>query len=392
MKDIKQLIQNFLPRLVEIRRDIHAHPELAFKEVETAKKVVALLSELGGWDVKPQVAKTGVVATLGANKSGPCVALRADMDALAIPEQTGKPYASKHDGVMHACGHDGHTTCLLGAAMVLSEIQDELTGPVRLLFQPAEEGHGGGKLMCEEGALDGVSAIFGLHCWPGTDRGNVALARGPAMASANEFTIVVKGKGGHAAFPHQTVDPVLVAAHIITALQSICSRNTNPLDSSVVTVAQLNAGTAHNVIPDSVVLNGTFRSLKPETLQMLYERIPLIASKTAEAFGAAAETEIVEGYPVLVNEQKAGEYLAAVAKDTVGSERFQDNEDPVMGAEDFAFYCQNIPGAFWWLGMTPQGEESISVHTPRFDFDDEIIPTAVEMHVEVARRFSAGWS
>ncbi|MCB0344861.1 MAG: amidohydrolase [Bdellovibrionales bacterium] len=392
MSNVKKLIEKHLPRIIEIRRDIHSHPELAFEEVETSKKVVSVLSELGGWDIQPGVAKTGVVAILGADKPGPCVGLRADMDALPIYEETKKPYASKRPGVMHACGHDGHTACLLGAAMVLTEIKDELSGPVRLLFQPAEEGHGGGKLMCEEGALENVSAIFGLHCWPGTDRGNVALARGPAMASSNAFTITVKGKGGHAAFPHQTIDPVLVSAHIITALQSICSRSTNPLDSSVVTVAQVNAGTAHNVIPDEVVMKGTFRSLKLETLKMLFERVPLIASKTAEAFGASAETEIFDGYPVLVNDIKASNYLAGIVQDTVGSGRFQDNEDPVMGAEDFSFYCQNIPGAFWWLGMTPQGQEPISVHTPRFDFDDEIIPTAVELHVEVARRFAAGWS
>lgn len=390
MRDISPIIERLTPKLVELRRSIHAYPELGFEEVETSKKVVNILRELPGFEVRAPVAKTGVVATLGSDKNGACVALRADMDCLPIQEQTGKAYASTRPGLMHACGHDGHTTCLLGAAMVLSEIRDELAGPVRLLFQPAEEGFGGARVMCDEGALDGVDAIFGLHCWPGLERGKLALARGPAMASANEFTITVEGKGGHAAFPHNTVDPVVVSAHIVLALQSICSRNVDPLDSAVVTVAQVRAGTAHNVIPDRVELNGTFRSLRPETLSMLYERIPLIAEKTAESFGARAKTEILDGYPVLVNSEQACEYLAKVARDALGDERVLIGEPPVMGAEDFAFYCQQVPGAFWWLGMTASGQETVSVHTPRFDFDDEIIPTAVRMHVESARRFS-GW-
>jgi amidohydrolase len=267
MKDIRPLIQEILPSLVQLRHELHAEPELGFEEVNTSRRVLEKLKSVPGVEIRTGVAKTGIVATLGSEKKGPCVALRAEMDALPIEEATGKPYASKVPGKMHACGHDGHTTCAVGAFLVLSKIQDELKGPVKFVFQPSEESVGGARVMCEEGCLENpkVDAIFGLHGYPiaGNLRlGEVALARGPAMAGSRGFTIEVKGKGGHAAAPHLCIDPVYIGAQIVNAVQSMVSRSTNPLESMVVSVTRFVAGTARNIIPETALLEGTLRALK----------------------------------------------------------------------------------------------------------------------------------
>jgi amidohydrolase len=253
MLDFSHLVDAIVPGVVGLRREIHAHPELGFEETQTARRVVDQLSPLGTLDIQTGVAGTGVVAVLNGSKPGPCVGLRADMDALPLQEQSDVSYASTVAGKMHACGHDGHTACLVGAAKVLSQVADALPGKVKFIFQPAEEGGGGGRLMCEQGVLDGpkVEAVFAMHGWPAVDFGHVGVREGPFMASADFWEVTIRGRGGHAGYPHRAVDPIVAASHVVLALQTIAARETNPLDSVVVTVARLTAGSAMNVIPDT---------------------------------------------------------------------------------------------------------------------------------------------
>lgn len=388
MRELKPLITPMLPELIELRHELHRHPELAYEEVETAARIVASLESVPGLDLTTGVAGTGVVATLGADRPGPCVALRADMDALPMEETGDHAHRSTIPGKMHACGHDGHVTCLVGAARVLAQLTDELEGPVKFLFQPAEEGGGGGKKMCDEGVLEDppVRAIFGLHGWPGLPQGQIGVRRGAFLASSDRLRITVNGTGAHAAFPHQGVDTVLVAAHIIVALQSIVSRNTDPLDSAVVTVAQVHGGTADNIIPGQVVLRGTVRTLNSQTREFTFERIRQLAVDTARAFGAAADVVIDDGYPVLENDPMATDYVERVAAGTVTPVTI----DPVMGGEDFAFYSQRVPASFFALGVRPHDRDSYpSLHQPDYDFHDGALASGVTLHVELARRF---WS
>ncbi|MEE2659486.1 MAG: M20 family metallopeptidase [Candidatus Latescibacterota bacterium] len=388
MESIDQLIDYELPGLVELRHQLHKHPELAYEETETARRVVEQLQNLPGMELQTGVAETGVVATLGADRDGPCVALRADMDALPIEEITSRPYRSKVPGKMHACGHDGHVTCLVGAARVLSQLAD-LAGPVRFVFQPAEEGGAGGRRMCEEGVLEDpeVVAIFALHGWPDLEQGQVGLRPGVLLASSDRLTIQVRGGGGHAAFPQHTVDPVLTASHIVVALQSLVSRNTDPLDSVVVTVAQIHGGTADNIIPGEVSLRGTVRTLSSETRNSTFERIRLVSAQTAAAYGAEADVVIDDGYPMLENDADATTYMDSI----VGRCGFDAVPiTPVMGGEDFAFYSQQIPASMVALGVRPAGQEFYpQLHQPDYEFPDEAIAAGVRLHVETARRF---WS
>ncbi|MEC8931839.1 MAG: M20 family metallopeptidase, partial [Candidatus Latescibacterota bacterium] len=305
MTNVEDLIQNHMADLICLRHEIHQNPELGYQEHGTAKRVVAALDGIEGLDIRTGVAETGVVVTLGADRPGPMVALRADMDALAIQETSGLPYASATDGKMHACGHDGHTTCLVGAVRVLSVIRDELAGPVRFVFQPAEEGGGGGGRMCDEGVLDGVKAIFGLHGWPYLPQGELGVRSGPFLASSDRFRIVVDGQGAHAAFPHQGVDPIPIAAQIVLGLQTIASRQTDPLDAVVVTVAQIHGGTADNIIPAQIELRGTLRSLQAGTQRSAMDQIERIATQIAAAHQARAQVTITEGTPVLANDRIA---------------------------------------------------------------------------------------
>lgn len=388
MQDLDPLIKPLLPELVALRHELHQHPELAYEEHQTAARIVDQLQHLPGIELRTGVAGTGVVATLGAERPGPCVALRADMDALPMEEIGDHGHRSTVPGKMHACGHDGHVTCLVGAARVLAQLGDELEGPVKFLFQPAEEGGAGGLKMCEEGVLESptVAAIFGLHGWPELTQGQIGVRNGGFLASADRLQIKVRGVGAHAAYPHQGIDTVLVAAHIIVALQSIAARNTEPLDSVVVTVAQIHGGTADNIIPAEVQLSGTIRTLNSETRRLTMERVRRVATDTARAFGATAEVRIDEGYPVLENDSEATDYVRRVAE---GADGVVPTEiSPVMGAEDFAFYAQRVPASFFTLGMRPAGQDSYpTLHQPNFDFHDDIIVAGVTMHVELARRF-----
>lgn len=387
MTNVEDLIQNHMADLICLRHEIHQNPELGYQEHGTAKRVVAALDGIEGLDIRTGVAETGVVVTLGADRPGPMVALRADMDALAIQETSGLPYASATDGKMHACGHDGHTTCLVGAVRVLSAIRDELAGPVRFVFQPAEEGGGGGGRMCDEGVLDGVKAIFGLHGWPYLPQGELGVRSGPFLASSDRFRIVVDGQGAHAAFPHQGVDPIPIAAQIVLGLQTIASRQTDPLDAVVVTVAQIHGGTADNIIPAQIELRGTLRSLQAGTRRSAMDQIERIATQIAAAHQARAQVTITEGTPVLANDRIAagfGQQVASTASLT------PVDIDPVMGGEDFAFYAERIPAAFFALGVRPPDRDSYpALHQPDYDFPDAAIATGVAMHVQLARRF---WS
>lgn len=379
--------------LVSIRRDLHAHPELGYQEQRTSRIVQSFLSNLGIQTVGNLARGTGVIGYLPATtnpETAKTIALRADMDALPIVEETGLEYASQNPGKMHACGHDGHTTILLGTAERLAATAERPHNVV-FVFQPAEEGGAGAKAMCEDGALDGsllgkkVDMMFGLHGNPDLLVGQVATRTGPMMASADQFEVVVKGKGGHAAFPHETIDPIVVSAHILTALQTVVSRNIGPLDSAVVTIGSLHAGSAHNVISESAHMDGTMRALTDEARAKQIERINSICENVARGLGASAEVTWYEGYPVTVNDPVATATLRKTLSGVEAVEILEAEVPPVMGAEDFSFYGHHVPACFYWLGISSPNEEPLpNLHSPRFDFNDRAIGTGIEAMVSLA--------
>lgn len=380
-----------LPEIVEIRHDLHAHPELGYQEVRTSGVVQRELTNLGVKNVPGLAGGTGVLAHLPSTvPNARTIALRADMDALPIVEKTGVPYKSTHEGRMHACGHDGHTSILLGVARVLSKL-DERPNNVLLLFQPAEEGGGGGKKMVDDGALAGTvlgsraDMIFGLHGYPGIRVGQIATRVGAMMASADGFEILVTGKGGHAAMPHTGVDPVVVASHIVTALQTIASRNLNPLDSVVVTIGKIAAGTASNIIPDTALLVGTLRTLNEATRRLAMGRIDAIASGVAGALGAKAELSFNYGYPVTCNDASAVRRLRETLAPVFERALIPEEVEPVMGAEDFSFYGAECPACFYWLGLLGEQQEQYpNLHAPEFDFNDHALPVGMRAMCELA--------
>ena len=397
MIDIKPMIQDILPDVISLRQDIHACPEPGYKELETSRKILERLEGISGIHIRKEVAETGIVATLGREKIGPCVALRADMDCLSLQEETDKPHASQRPGLMHACGHDGHTACLVGAALVLGGIQDELEGPVKFIFQPAEEGGAGGLRMCREGALEEprVDAIYGLHCHPGPDLelGEIAVCNGPAMAACGIFEINIEGKGGHAAFPHACVDPIYIGMQMGNAFQSIVSRMTDPLDSVVVSITKFHGGTALNIIPERASIEGSIRALKDELLHKTMNDIENQATQIARAFGAEVEVTTKEVYPALINHDKTNGILNEVVRLTGKTAALKKNYPPMLGGEDFAYYTQQVPGTFWFLATRPPGEQDYPFnHNPKFDFNDDALETGIEMHCETARRFASLWS
>ncbi|MFQ5422842.1 MAG: M20 family metallopeptidase [Phycisphaerae bacterium] len=387
---LEQIIEQVLPAATALRHDLHAHPELSFEEHATARRIVERLEPLGNLEIRTGIAGTGVVATLNAGRSGRCVALRAELDALPIEEENDVAYKSTHAGKMHACGHDGHMSCLVGAATVLSQVADALPGIVKFIFQPAEEGGGGGRRMIEAGVLEEpkVDAIFALHGWPLMPLGTVGVRPGPSLASTNPWRITVRGVGSHAAYPHKGIDPIVAAAHVVTALQTIASRSTNPLESVVVTVGQFLAGTAENIIPRTARLVGTLRTLDPQVREKAVSLIKQIATATASAFGAEAECDIREGYPVLINDAAMAGFVERVARDVVGADHVDGNVAPSMGGEDFAYYAEQIPAAFWRLGVRSGDPASQpGLHQPTYDFPDAAIAHGIRMHCELARRF-----
>ncbi|HEA7530349.1 TPA: amidohydrolase [Escherichia coli] len=371
---IEHYIRGFEEELREIRHQIHGNPELGLQEFKTSALVAEKLRQWG-YEVEQGLATTGVVATLKVGDGEKSIGLRADMDALPIYENSGKPWASKHPGLMHACGHDGHTTILLGAARYFAETR-RFNGTLRLIFQPAEEMINGGEIMVKEGLFDRFpcDVIFGMHNMPGLPVGKFFFQPGALMASMDQFHITVRGCGGHGAIPHKAIDPVLVAAHITTALQSIVSRNVDPLEAAVITVGSIVAGEAANVIPDSAEMKISVRSLS----QLLLTRIPALAQAQAASFGATAEVTHVNGTPVLVNDEEMARFAWQVACKTFGEDRAEFGIKPLMGSEDFSFMLEAQPkGGFLLFGNGDVGEGSCMVHNPGYDFNDaSLVPAS----------------
>jgi hippurate hydrolase len=365
------------------RRHLHAHPELSLHENETAAFVCARLAELG----IPHVAGVGghgVVATLSRGQSNRSVGLRADMDALPITETNGLPHASKKAGVMHACGHDGHTASLLGAAALLAREQD-WSGTVHFVFQPAEEGYGGARAMLDAGLLQRfpMECMFGYHNWPGLAAGTVAVHDGPVMAGGARLEITLEGHAGHAAMPHQTRDPMLAAGHLLVALQSVVSRNIDPLESAVVSICMVDGGVASNQIPSRVILRGTCRAFRPEVRAEVDAAIRRVTEGIAATFGVRAEIDLPPGLPATVN-HKAEAELAAAACGEVGIPVRRDLK-PAMTGEDFAWFLRERPGAFVWIGNGP-AEPGRELHSPNYDYNDAILPNAAGFLAAVAKR------
>jgi hippurate hydrolase len=364
------------------RRHLHQTPELNYDVFKTAAFVAERLREFGCDEVVPGIGRTGVVGIIrGSLGPGRAVGLRADMDALPINEQSGKPYASTIPGKMHACGHDGHTAMLLGAAKYLAETRN-FAGSVAVIFQPAEEGGAGGLAMVEDGMMDrfGIERVFGMHNMPGLPVGQFAIRPGPIMAATAEFTITVKGRGGHAAMPHRAIDPIVVGSQIVTAFQTIASRNTDAVESVVVTVTKFHGGDAYNVIPEKVELAGTVRTLKKEVAAMARERIHAICDGIAAAYGATIHVDYDANYPVTFNHADETVFAGDVAAAIAGDGQVQRAMQPVMGGEDFSYMLESRPGAFIFIG----NGDSANLHHEAYDFNDEVIPHGMSYWVRLA--------
>ena len=370
---------DLLPEITAWRRDFHQHPELLFDVHRTAQIVADKLREFGADEVVEGIGQTGVVAIIngktassGKASSDKVIGLRADMDALPIHETSGVPHASETDGKMHACGHDGHTAMLLGAAKYLCETRN-FDGRVAVIFQPAEEGGGGGEQMVNDGMMDrfGISEVYGMHNWPGLDVGKFAIRSGPLMAAADQFDIVITGKGGHAAAPHRGIDATVIAAQLTVALQSIVSRNVDPLENAVISVTSFNTDTvSYNVIPQTVSMKGTVRTLSSEVRDGIKDRMETLIEHTSKSLGGSATFDYHYGYPVTVNSDQQTGFATDIAKKVSGESSVNDDTAPVMGAEDFSYMLQARPGAFIFMG---NGDTAL-LHHPSYDFNDEAIP------------------
>jgi amidohydrolase len=364
------------------RRHLHTIPEILYDVHQTAAFVEERLREFGCDEVRPGIGRTGVVAIIkGRLGDGPTIGLRADMDALPLDEITGKPYASRTPGKMHACGHDGHTAMLLGAAKYLAETRN-FAGSVAVIFQPAEEGGAGGKAMVEDGMMDtfGIARVFGMHNMPGLPVGQFAIRPGPIMAATAEFTIAVKGRGGHAAMPHGTIDPIVIASQIVLALQTIASRSIDPIDSIVVSVTKFHAGDAYNVIPQSAQIAGTIRTLRNEVGEKSRERMRAICEGIAAAHGATVDVDIDVNYPVTHNNPEETIFVSGIAQSVAGDNNVHTAINPVMGGEDFSYMLESRPGAFIFAG----NGDTANLHNPAYDFNDELIPHGVSYWVKLA--------
>jgi hippurate hydrolase len=377
--DIAARIDEF----VEIRRDLHRHPELAFKETRTSGIIARLLAEWG-YEVTTGIGKTGVIATLRRGNGSKALAIRADFDALPIKEETGLSYASENAEVMHACGHDGHTTILLAAARRLAD-SGVFHGALHLVFQPAEEIGAGASALIKDGLFERfpVDTIYGLHNWPNVPTGQFGFVTGPAMASVDRASVRIRGKGGHGAAPHEAVDPVVAAAHVVTALQTVVSRNVDPLDVGVVTVAAIHGGEASNVIPEWVDLKLTTRSFRPEIRSLLQTRIPALIRAQAESFGAEADVDYQLGFPSVVNHAAETQLVAEVARETFGEAAIARDFRPRTASEDFAFYLEKRPGSFVFVG----NGDGPTLHSASYNFNDDILGPAATLWVRLAERF-----
>ena len=369
--------------IVSTRRDIHQHPELAFDEHRTSKLVAERLESFG-IEIQTGVGKTGVVGTLKGKNDGKTIAFRADMDALPIQETSDISYKSINAGIMHACGHDGHTAMLLGTAEVLSKQADKLNGTLKFFFQPAEEGQGGARFMIDDGALEGVDEVYGIHLWNYQKYGTIGVKSGPIMAAADIFEITVHGKGGHGAAPQGTKDAVLIAAHLIQTLQTIVSRNTNPIESTVVTVGQINGGYNFNIIADKVTLRGTTRAYTEDNRQLIKKRMKEIIAGTEKTFGTKIELDYEDGYPPTVNDPTAADNLLNAAQKIVGDGAGHPYLS--MGAEDFSYFLQKVPGCYFLVGSAPEGREPLSIphHCSHFDIDERALLVGSSVYLQLA--------
>ncbi len=394
MKLIESILAD-VPAITAIRRDIHAHPELCCQEERTAE-VVAQALQSWGIEVHRGLGTTGVVGTIRHGSSSRSIGLRADMDALPMTEHNRVPHASVHPGKMHACGHDGHTAMLLAAAKHLSQHRN-FDGTVHFVFQPAEEGGGGAREMIKDGLFEKfpVQAMFGMHNWPGMKAGQFAVCDGPMMASSNEFHIKIIGKGSHAALPHNGIDPVPVACQMAQAFQTIITRNKRPIDAAVISVTMIHAGEATNVVPDHAVVQGTVRTFTIEMLDMIERRMQEISQHTAAAFGATVEFQFKRNYPPTINHKAEVAVLREVMKDVVGEENTLVFE-PTMGAEDFSYFLQEVPGAYFMIGngdgnhrTAGHGLGPCTLHNPNYDFNDELIGPGGSLWVRLVERWLA---
>ncbi len=389
LSQIRLAIQALQPELVEWRRRLHQRPELGFQEQRTAEFITKKLQE---WEIDHQIgiAKTGIVATIASNRPGPVLAIRADMDALPIQEENDVPYRSLHDGIMHACGHDGHTAIALGTAYYLAQHRDDFAGTVKMIFQPAEEGPGGAKPMVEEGVLKNpdVEAIIGLHLWNNLPLGTVGVRSGALMAAVECFHCTILGRGGHGAMPHQTVDSIVVSAQIVNALQTIVARNVDPIDSAVVTVGELHAGTAHNVIADTARISGTVRYFNPKMEGYFGKRIEQVIAGICQSQGASYELEYCRLYPPVINDANMAELVRSVALEVVETPAGIVPECQTMGGEDMSFFLEAVPGCYFFLGSAnPAKDLAYPHHHPRFDFDETALGMGVEIFVRCVEKF-----
>ncbi|WP_392338510.1 M20 aminoacylase family protein [Loktanella salsilacus] len=380
---VKNRFAELLPDITAIRRDLHEHPEILFETHRTAKVVADHLTAIGCEEVVTGIGRTGVVGVIKGktDTKGRVIGLRADMDALPILEATGLPYASKTPGAMHACGHDGHTAMLMGAAQYLAETRN-FDGTVVVIFQPAEEGGAGGKEMCDDGMMDrwNIDEVYGMHNWPGMPLGTFGIRTGAFFAATDQFEITVEGKGGHAAKPQETIDSTLIASHVVVALQSIASRNADPTDQVVVSVTSIESSSkAFNVIAQRVMLKGTVRTMSKDMRALAETRLKALAEGTASAFGAKADVNYIKGYPVMVNSPEQTEFAADIARSVSGD----CTEAPlVMGGEDFAFMLEERPGAYILVG----NGDGASVHHPEYNFNDDVIPAGCSWWAEIVEK------
>lgn len=382
--DLKSRIDKLSSEFVGWRRHLHAHPELAFEEKVTAAFIAAKLRDFG-LEVHEGIGGTGVVGLLRRG-NGPMVGLRADIDALPIVEATGLAYASQTEGKMHACGHDGHTAMLLGAARVLTEMPPE-NGSVAFIFQPAEENEGGGKAMVEDGLFRDFPAasVYGMHNWPGLPAGQFAVHAGPVMAAFDTFEVIVEGQGSHGAMPHQGVDPIAVSTQLYQAWQLIISRSVSPTDAAVISVTQIHAGDTWNVVPNAVTLRGTVRTLCSQTRDLIEARMAERADLISRAFGARAHFHYQRRYPATINTRGEAEIARLAAAEITADRAVLTELAPSMASEDFSYMLEQKPGAYIWIGNGP-AEAGHNLHSPRYDFNDEVLPVGVEYWVRLAHR------
>jgi len=393
MQDYRAAVDELIPDLIAFRRDLHAHPEVAFCEQRTSNRVLEQLRAIPGLAIQNNLGGgTGILATLNADKPGPCVLLRADMDALPIEEQTDLPYKSTNPGTMHACGHDGHTTCLLGAARVLAQVADRLPGKVKFCFQPAEEHGAGGERMIHDGILENpqVDAAFALHGWPDVPVGHIVAVPGPILAASGGFDVVFTGRGGHAAYPHRTADVIVAAAQFITNVQAIRPRMIDPLAPVVISICSVEAGHTYNVIPETCRVKGTIRALSADGHASARQLVQRFVTGTATCFELRADVAFNPSYPVLINDAACAALVADVGGKLLGPDKVLTQYPPSMGGEDFAFYAQRVPATMFRLGLQPAGViDYPHLHSPRFNFNDDALPVGIQMLCGIAAQFLA---